>query len=647
MQNDLTVVIPYYNGQSTIHALLDSLLRFAPDVPIIVVDDLSDKAFTTAPYKNNNIAAIRLDTKGYFSGAVNAGINACETDVLVLNQDIVFKDNTWINLINANREKYAMIGDGVLNHPAWPKGYVQGTFMFMRRDAILAVGLLNQADYPLWGATCEWQLRACRKGYLALPLKLTCFAHARLPTQRFGSAIDTVLKREPNKKELFVRTPPAISIVMPCYNVGRYLPDAIHSLIGGDTSLGTFASQTMQSFEVIIVDDGSTDNSVEIAKTLIDPAKGIRLIVRGKNGGTPAANNSGIRAAYGKYIAILDADDMMDEGRLRIMYDLAISNPHKVIYDDMQCFANGKKTDVLKMYDYDFDRLLEKNQMHAGILFPRTAFDDTGGYNEKMVYGREDWCFNVGLGIAGYCGVHIKKPMYLYRREKQNWSLKNRGAKWRDTFRQQIASIYPDIYKGARPNMCCGSGNKKVSNSGAKSAAVKNSPVVAGGTGMVLLEYIGNNWGSQSFYGPVTGSQYVVSKANPVVPVDLRDVEYNKKNRRGLLDQGIDGKKMFRRYAGGVRAQTNVAPAKILPDPVVTRQAQTAVTETEIVTTDDTVIATFALDIAKILSSNVLEIRAMDLSAYTQEQINDLILAETEGKNRKYVLAKLGTYLDN
>lgn len=643
MVDNLTVVVPFWNGHATINALLASI---PSDVPVIVVDDVSDVPYKLhKPY--SNVAVKRLDKKGYFSGAVNAGIEACKTDVLVLNQDATLTGRAWLDLLVEKRKTFATIGEGVFGHPAWPKGYIQGTFMFFRRDAIAAVGLLNQADYPLWGTTCEWQLRACRKGYKALPLQsIPGFVHARARTQRFGEAITNAIKLEPSKKDWFIRTPPAISVVIPCFNYGRYLEDAVNSLIGGNTSMGVMEPQTFGAFEIIIVDDKSTDESAVVAKALADPWKGIRFVQREKNGGTPAANNSGIKVAFGRYITILSADDMMKSDRLEMLYRTAEATPHSVIYDDLMCFAEGKEIEKLKMMEYDFDKLLDKNLMHAGIFFPRKAWQVVGGYPEDMLYGREDWCFNVGLGVAGYCGVHIAKARYLYRREKQNWSVRNQGPKWRALFRQQLESIYADIYKGARPDMCCGNNKKNAIVLGVTKISEPKKPAVAGGNGMVLLQYLGGNWGSQSFYGPVTGSQYVVSKGDPIVPVDPRDVESSGRNKVGLIDQTVGGKPAFRRYAGGVRAQ--VAAPK--PAPSGSVRTQTPVVAAKVakpaaVATPVAVPVAPKVDINTVLSNNVTTIRTMDFSGLTQEQIYELINAEMAGKNRKYVLTKLGTYL--
>lgn len=334
--DSLTVVIPFRNGHQTLGRLLDSL----PDnLPVIVVDDGSQPPLhvdTTDP-ERTNVKVIRRAERGYFSGAVNTGIAAAgEKDVLVLNQDVWFDGSVGhqknlINFILEKRGEFAMIGDGVFGHPAFPKGYVQGTAMFLRRDAIERIGALNGRDYPLWGATAEWQLRMCRAGYRALPVRMQDYGvhHAR-GDAKFGSSIAATLREEPERESLFVRTPPAISVIITCYNYGRFLKDAVHSLIGGPTTLGDMPPQTLQSFEVIIVDDASTDDTAQIAAELADPWKGIHFLHLPKNVGSAAAANAGILKAHGKYITVLDADDLMEPTRLETLYRVAEQNPHSV-----------------------------------------------------------------------------------------------------------------------------------------------------------------------------------------------------------------------------------------------------------------------------------------------------------------------------
>lgn len=121
-----------------------------PDtLPVVVVDDLSDVPFSS--YRAN-VTVLRLDKKGYFAGAVNAGISATRTDVLILNQDVTLTGTAWLDLLAEKRSHYAMIGERITgDHPSFPHGYIHGTFLFLRRDAIESVGLLNGVGLPLVG----------------------------------------------------------------------------------------------------------------------------------------------------------------------------------------------------------------------------------------------------------------------------------------------------------------------------------------------------------------------------------------------------------------------------------------------------------------------------------------------------------------
>lgn len=499
-----TVVIPFWEG----HQYLDKLLSSIPEtISVIVVDDKSDK-----PIQINrpNVQIKRSSQKGYFTGAANIGIGTCASDVLILNQDTYFSNHDWLNFIEQNRQQYGIFGERAGSHPAWPNRYVQGTFMYIRRDVIDAVGLMDNANYPHWGSTCEYQLRACRKGFKANPVEnIPGFVHKRRGP--FGSATQQALDNASRGK--LIRTPPMASVIITCFNYGRYLQDAVSSLVGGKTSLGEMPGQSFQSFEIVIVDDGSTDDSVKIAEKLADPWQGIHF-VRQENKGSAVAMNTGISFSHTRrdhLIAPLDADDMMESKRLERMIRASEENPHSVVYDNIRYFGNGsrgvvtdwqtgKTINKLRMGNYDFEAMLYNNakQMHKGLLYSKKAWEEAGGYSPIMRYGREDWAFNVALGIKGYCGINTGEFDYLYRRELQNRTLKNTTQKHHRHFLSQIKSIFPNVYEGERPMGCCG--GRKSSSNGA-SMATRYSLDMPSEEGMTILEYIGSNVGDETWYG--------------------------------------------------------------------------------------------------------------------------------------------------
>ena len=366
--DSLTIVIPYRNQPESLQRLLSTL---PSDIPKVIVDDVSDIPATTDGLHTGD-RLIRRSERGYFSGTVNTGLAACDTDVLVLNQDMTQISPAWMAEINRLRRTYALIGDGVMQHPAHQYGYVQGTVMFMRRDAITAVGGLNERDWPLWGATAEWQLRACRKGFRALPMETgRWFAHGR--NGRNGAAIAEFVQTEPQHADWARRTPPMISVVMACYNYGRYLPDAVNSLRGGHTSLGDNPGQTFAGWECIIVDDCSSDDTPQIAQSLTDAWQGIRYIRLPRNVGTAAAYNAGIKASYGRFFMILSADDMLEPEALDTMYRVVEDDPGAVAYTDLRIFRDGQRGQVWAMKEYDFEALLVRNHVPAGIMAAKEA----------------------------------------------------------------------------------------------------------------------------------------------------------------------------------------------------------------------------------------------------------------------------------
>lgn len=625
----ITVIIPFFNGHATIRRLLESL---PPTLPVVIVDDHSDLPLRAGHLPTERPAQIvRPLDKGYFAGAVNAGLQATRTDVLVLNQDVWFELDGWLALLQQQSADYGMIGDGVFDHPAWPRGYVQGTFMYLRRDLINRVGMFNRRQYPLWGCTADYQVRACRHGYKALPLEsVPGLRHERKVGEPFGSSIRETIRRSPDMLGVFTRTPPAVSVVIPCFNYGRFLPDAVASLIGGATSLGNWPTpgQTLQAFEVIIVDDASTDETQEIGRSLADPWRGVRYIRLadsghqdgGPNNGTPLANNVGIDAAFGPVIAMMSADDMMAPDRLERMYRVMKAEEGEgrsvAVYDDPQLFGHGQRRNVMALGSFNPAKLLEKNHVHAGIMFRKADWQRVGGYPAAMRYGREDWAFNVALCGAGVCFVKAEGAGYLYRREGHNRTERNTTPDWQARFRAQMADLFPALYSGERKMACC-SGNPRST---------------LGVEGMTYLKYTGANHGSSSWWGEVTQARYQFNGKGDVQAVDSRDVPW-------FLNQYEGATKLFE-VADDEAAEVDVVPPEDVPPPHLV-----AVVDTkggEAVTVD--------LALPPALRVGISEMTVDELDAHLASQPDRAAAAvmladEQVGRKRKTVIGKLEAYL--
>lgn len=659
--DNLTIGVSFYNGHKTIEKLIKSLPRI---YPIIIADDLSDEPLKQEwidnifkPEDGNDIRVIRLEKKGYFAGACNRIFQECNTDVLILNQDVWFENLHAFSLLESHRKHFGMIGERIVGtHPAFGDlGYIHGVFMWLRRDAIRAVGMFDQNRYPLWGNSALYQWQVARAGFGVLPLiKIPGLHHERKENEKYGSSIAQLLKDEPEKKDLFIRTPPLLSIIVSCYNYGRYLQDCINSLIGGNTSLGTMAGQSLQSFEVIIVDDASTDDSPVYIKKIADITKGIRAFRLEKNVGTARALNFGIDKAVGKYITFLSADDMRESFSLEKLVEACEQNPHSFAYDDVWLFHTHKRIKKWEMEKYDFETLIWKNQIHAGIMFPKQAWQDVGGYPAIMNDGREDWAFNVALGIKGWCGVHVKQFGYLYRREGQNRTETNTTAAHRQRFLEKMQSLFPGIYRGERPMACCGKGANAKSNNGAVSNGLVNNSLVrnlsmggslrmatqVGVVGMVKIEYLGKQM-SSTWTGDVTGATYTFGVDRPKGWVDKRDAGSleEKKGFLGKKDK-MTGSLLFKIAKDNSSIQEPIQAVEITqeiasPEIVGAMQGQVAgMGESRVPVAP----VTNKIDFPDPENMNVEQIKQLVL---TREQWTEVYKAELAGRNRKGSIAFL------
>ncbi|MDJ0742725.1 MAG: glycosyltransferase [Xenococcaceae cyanobacterium MO_167.B27] len=172
-----------------------------------------------------------------------------------------------------------------------------------------------------------------------------------------------------------------VSVIVPAYNISAYIADALESL----------ERQSYKDFEVLIVDDGSTDNTAEIVKSFCERDSRFRLLQK-PNGGLASARNYGIRHAQGEYIALLDGDDIYQPDKLIThVIPLAHSTGIGVVYSASRAIReDGKPTFmVLSGKPVKSDPLLAllcKNFIGHGsnAVFRRCIFDEVGGFDETL-----------------------------------------------------------------------------------------------------------------------------------------------------------------------------------------------------------------------------------------------------------------------
>jgi glycosyltransferase involved in cell wall biosynthesis len=199
--------------------------------------------------------------------------------------------------------------------------------------------------------------------------------------------------------------PPAVSVVIPCYDQAEYLTEAVGSVVG----------QTLADWEIVIVDDGSPDDAAAIAATLIAAHADRRIrLLRQANAGLAVARNAGIAASAGRYILPLDADDVLMPEMLAKTVALLDAEPGLAIaYTDQHQFGAVSRT--VRTADWDTDLQRRRNLFAATALFRREVWDAVGGYDPAMRRGYEDWDFWLGAAERGFVGRRIPEALFGYR----------------------------------------------------------------------------------------------------------------------------------------------------------------------------------------------------------------------------------------
>lgn len=202
---------------------------------------------------------------------------------------------------------------------------------------------------------------------------------------------------------------PRISIVVPCYNQAQYLDECLQSVL----------DQSYQNWECIIVNDGSPDNTEEVAIRWIE--KDVRFKYLNKeNGGLSSARNFGIERAIGEWILPLDADDKIGDQYLQLASD--DFEMCDIIYCEAEFFGtvNGKWF----LPPYNFHQELLGNVIFCSAFFQKHAWAKCGGYDEKMKRGREDWEFWVRMISPSTIVKKLNYNGFYYRRKDNSMDVK-------------------------------------------------------------------------------------------------------------------------------------------------------------------------------------------------------------------------------
>jgi glycosyltransferase involved in cell wall biosynthesis len=199
-------------------------------------------------------------------------------------------------------------------------------------------------------------------------------------------------------------TPGLISVIVPCYNQGIYLKETIQSAL----------ASTYRPLEIIIINDGSTDHSLEIAKELEALHAEVRVLNQ-SNAGVTKARNVGIGAAQGEYILPLDGDDLIAPDYIEKGMAILSSRPEvKVVYCQAEKFSDSSRKHW-KLKPFSLQQLAKDNMIFVSALFRKADALAVGGFSEDMQFGREDWEFWIKLLKNGGEVVQLPEVGFFYR----------------------------------------------------------------------------------------------------------------------------------------------------------------------------------------------------------------------------------------
>jgi len=199
---------------------------------------------------------------------------------------------------------------------------------------------------------------------------------------------------------------PKVAVIIPCYNYGRFVEEAVQSVLNQDMKI-----------ELVVIDDGSTDlDTLEVLKKL--RKKGV-FIYRQPNGGISKARNTGVRLTSAENLVCLDADDIIQPAYCSSCYQVMLSR-HEVgfVYSTTRVF--GDENRLWSNISFSALHLLIDNYLPCAAMFRRRVWEENGGFAETMEHGYEDWDFWLSAVEKGWFGFHLPQALFWYRKHGQS-----------------------------------------------------------------------------------------------------------------------------------------------------------------------------------------------------------------------------------
>lgn len=218
---------------------------------------------------------------------------------------------------------------------------------------------------------------------------------------------------------------PKVSVIIPCFNQGKYLDETVDSVL----------AQSYDDYEIVIVNDGSTDDFTN--RLLREYRRPKTRVIQTDNQGVSAARNTAIRAATGTYILPLDADDLIGKEYLQKAVEVLDGNRGIGIVTCLIEFF-GAMNFRPALPPFTVEAMLVRNDLPCSSLFRRDDWERIKGFNSNMTSGWEDWDFWLSL-LELEVGVHrIPEVQFHYRIRP--------GSRERSMTKERRVQMYRQLY---------------------------------------------------------------------------------------------------------------------------------------------------------------------------------------------------------
>jgi glycosyltransferase involved in cell wall biosynthesis len=391
----VSVLVPVYQGERYLADALDSIFAqgYEPLEVIVVDDGSTDRSAEIA--RSYPVRYLRQENAG-IAAARNAAIDAAEGEIVAF----LDADDVWlpgglekrvshllshpdVSYVVSRMEVFLEAGN---DRPPWiqqdfldePQNGLLQTFV-ARRDVFDRVGPFD-TQFAI-SEDMDWFARAKDRGVRCDMLDEVCARyrlHGESTTHRQGGSVMPTLLRALRGSIARRRDAPRVSVIIPVYNGERYLTQAIESVL----------AQTSPPFEVIVVDDGSTDGSASVAERYAPRVK----VHSQPNAGIGATRNRGVALAQGELIAFLDADDLWSPRKLELQLAALARDPAPdfVLGHVEQFIQPG--LDPVAAARIDCPSGLQPGYLPGAALIRREALDRVGPFREDLRVGEfVDW----------------------------------------------------------------------------------------------------------------------------------------------------------------------------------------------------------------------------------------------------------------